>query len=145
EHHQPLDGGSKWPRLGPAGLCEQRHEVWMRRQEIELGVEGEPDAVQGSLTSRRELGQRLLELGRTASQHRREQAPLGVEIVEQQLLVHRRTPGNLIHASAVESATRELLAGCGHNPESTGIAKFGLHQAISSTDPLRQYTHLEPK
>src|SRR5437763_1374994 len=73
-------------------------------------------AVQGSLTSRRELGQRLLELGRTASQHRREQAPLGVEIIEKQLLVHRCPPGNLIHAGAVESATRELLAGCGHNP-----------------------------
>src|SRR6266576_2824144 len=116
EHDQPLDGGSKRPRLGPAGLCEQSDEVWMRRQEVELGVAGEADAVQGSLAPSRELGQRLLELGRTASQHRREQAPLGVEIVEKQLLVHRRTPGNLIHAGAVESATRELLAGCGHNP-----------------------------
>ncbi len=88
----------------------------MRRQEIELGVESEADAVQGSLASCREGGQRLLELVRTAGQHGREQASLGVEVVEKQLLVHRRPPGNLIHAGAVESATRELLAGCGDNP-----------------------------
>src|SRR5437763_2915647 len=65
-----------------------------------------------------ELEQALAELptGGERPLDRREQAPLGVEIVEKQLLVHRRPPGNLIHAGAVESATRELLAGCGHNP-----------------------------
>src|SRR5207247_10827720 len=126
EQDQRVERWSSRRRVGPAGLWERSDEVWMRRQEIELGVAGGADAVQGSLAPRREVGQRLLELGRTASQHRREQAPLGVEIVEKQLLVHRRPPRNLIHAGAVESATRELLTGCGHNPYSTGIAKLGL-------------------
>src|SRR2546430_8954332 len=72
EHDQPLDRWSKRPRLRPAGLCEQSDEVWMRRQEIELGVEGEAEAVQGSPAPRRQLGQRLLELVRTARQPGRE-------------------------------------------------------------------------
>src|SRR5439155_21938088 len=114
--YQPIVRRTNRTRRRPAGVCEQSNDGWMRRQEIELGDEGEADAVQVSLAPRREVGQRLLELGRTASQHRREQAPLGVEIVEKQLLVHRRPPRNLIHAGAVESATRELLTGCGHNP-----------------------------
>src|SRR2546430_12353636 len=32
---QPLDGGREGPRLGTAGLREQRDEVWMPRQEID--------------------------------------------------------------------------------------------------------------
>ena len=60
EHDQPLDGGSKRPRVGPAGLREQRDQVGMRRQEIELGAEGDADPVQGSVAPRREAGQRLL-------------------------------------------------------------------------------------
>src|SRR2546430_12756619 len=110
---QPLDGGREGPGLGPAGLREQRDEVWMPRQEIELRAEGDTDPVQGTFAPGREVGQRLLELGRTVGEHRRGQATLGVEVVEQQLLVHPCPPRDLLHPRAVETATRELLTSRG--------------------------------
>ena len=85
-------------------------------QEVELSAEGDTDPVQGAVAPRRQVGQRLLELCRTAGEHGREQAAFGVEVVEEQLLVHRGAPGNLIHARAVEPAPRELLLGRGDNP-----------------------------
>ena len=116
EHHQPLDRRGKGPRVGPAGLREQRDQVWMRRQEIELGAEGDTDPFQGSVAPRREVGQRLLQLCCTAGEHGAEQAAFGVEVVKQQLLVHTGAPGDLIHARAVEPAMRELLSGRRDDP-----------------------------
>ncbi len=110
---QPLDGGREGPRLGPASLREQRDQVGMRRQEIELGAQGDTDPVQGAVAPRWQIGQRLLELCRTVGEHRREQAALGVEVVEEQLLVHPRPPRDLVHTRAVEPATGELLTGRG--------------------------------
>ncbi len=77
----------------------------MRRQEIELGAERDPDPVQRSVAIRREIGERLLELGRAAGEHGGEQAAFGVEVVEKQLLVYAGAPRYLIHARAVEPAT----------------------------------------
>jgi len=70
-----------------------------------VDFERDPDPVQRSVAIRREIGERLLELGRAAGEHGGEQAAFGVEVVEKQLLVYAGAPRYLIHARAVEPAT----------------------------------------
>ena len=85
----------------------------MVREEIELSDEGLLDAGERSAPPVGEGSKCLFQLCGAAGQHGVEQPALGVEVVEQQLLVDAGPPRDLVHASTLEPTPRELVLGGG--------------------------------
>jgi hypothetical protein len=113
QHHQPLDRRGERSGIGASGLCEQGDQVRVRGEKVELRDEGGADALAGAVAGCRVIAKRLFQLRRPAGEYRAEQAPLRVEVVEQELLVDPRPAGDVVYPRAVEATPSELLAGSG--------------------------------
>jgi len=128
---QPLDRRRERPRVRSAGLREQRDELGMGGEEVELRRKRAGDAVERPVAGNSERGECLLQLGGAPRQHRVEQPALGVEVVEQQLLVDTGPLGNLVHPRALEAVAGELVS-CGRDdPYCPGVAELRLQVSCS--------------
>ena len=88
----------------------------MGGEKVELRRQRRGDAIERSVPGDGERGERLLQLGGPAREHRIEQPALGMEVVEQQLLVDPSALGDLIDSRPVEAASGELVPGGGDDP-----------------------------
>src|SRR5206468_2610973 len=132
-------------RLRAACLREQNDQVGMGGEVLKLRFQGDPDALERPLLRRGDRGERLLQLGGAAHEHRAEQTALRVEVVEQELLVDPGASRDLVHPRALEAAARELLARRRNDAQRSGISELRLQKSIFSTGWLMKHTVSEPQ
>ena len=85
----------------------------MGGEKVELRRESAGDTIEWPVPDDGERGECLFQLGGASGEHRVEQPALGVEVVEQQLLVDTGALRNVLHPRAVEAAPGELVPGGG--------------------------------
>src|SRR5207247_13318 len=129
--------GRERARLRAACLREQNDQVGMGGEVLKLRFQGDPDALERPLLRRGDRGERLLQLGGAAHEHRAEQTALRVEVVEQELLVDPGASRDLVHPRALEAAARELLARRRHDapPSSPHTTSVGAAIRLSRPPP----------
>lgn len=111
QYDEPFDRRGERSRFRASGLGEQGNQVRMGGEEVELRGERGADALSWTVAGGGEVAERVLELGRPAGKYGAKQATLGMEVVEQQLLVDARPAGDVVDPRSFEAASGELFAG----------------------------------
>jgi hypothetical protein len=88
----------------------------MSGEKLELRSERESEPLERPAGRRGQVRQRRFQLAGRLRQHGLEEAAFRVEVVEEELLVDARPPGDLVDARAREATPGKLFASSGENP-----------------------------